>query len=302
MLGSQFSATVCELNWPPLPASVIDSPPAVLAIAIDPATLPVADGENVTFSAAVCPGAKMVFAPAPLTLKPTPATATLEIVTFAVPPLVSVTPWELLVPTTTLPKSRLVALEVRSVVAVVALPLAEITREELGALLVSEIDPVTFPAEVGENTTLKVVFCPGAMFIGSVRPEVPNPAPVTLALEIVTVAVPAFCRVIVCDALDPVVTPGKLALSGVAESCGCGVVVGGGGVVGGGVVDGGGVLGAGVPLPLPVEFDPMTTPAHPVPTTDAASISASKHFDAFLPSDQSPHTRSDHLSTIVRQV
>jgi hypothetical protein len=282
VLGSQFSATLCELNCPPLPASVIDSPPAVLVIAIDPATLPVADGENVTFSAAVCPGANIVFVPAPLALNPVPVTTTLEIVTFALPAFVSVTPWELLVPSTTLPKSRLVALEVSSGVAVVALPLAEITRGELGALLVSEIDPVTFPAEVGENTTLKAVFCPGAMLIGTVRPEVPKPAPVTLALEIVTVAVPAFCRVIVCDPLDPVVMPGKLALSGVAESCGCGVVVGGGGgggVVGGGVVGGGVVLGADVPLPLPVEFDPMTTPAHPLPTIDAASNSASKHFD-----------------------
>jgi hypothetical protein len=274
----------------------------VLAIVIDPATLPVAEGENVTFSAAVCPGAKMVFAPAPLALNPVPVTVTLEIVTFALPAFVSVTLCELLLPTNTLPKSRLFGLAVSSAVAVVALPLAEITSGELGASLASETDPVTFPAEVGANTTLNVVFCPGAMLIGTVRPEVPNPAPATLALEIVTVAVPAFCRVIVCDALNPVVTPGKLAVSGVAESCGCSVVVGGGGVVGGGVVDGGGVLGAGVPLPLPVELDPMTTPAHPLPTTDAASISASKHFDVFLAFDQSPHTRSDHLSAIVRKV
>jgi len=240
---------------------------------MDPTALPVADGANVTFSAAVCPGAKVVLAPAPLALNPAPVTTTLEIVTFALPAFVSVTPCELLLPTNTLPKSRLLALALSSAVAAVALPVVEITKGELGALLVSETEPVTVPAELGANTTLNVVFWPGAMLIGSVRPEILNPAPPTLALEIVTLAVPPFCRVMVCEPLAPVVTLGKLALSGVAESCGCGAFVGGG------------VLGGGVPPPLPEGLDPMTTPAHPLPIIEAASASATKHFDVLLASD-----------------
>jgi hypothetical protein len=272
VLASQFSATVCELNCPPLPAKVIVNAPAELPIVMAPTALPVAEGANVTFSAAVCPGVNRVFATTPLAVNPAPLTTTLDIVTFALPAFVSVTPCELALPNNTLPKSRLLVLALSSAVVAVALPFVAIINGELGALLVNETEPVTFPAELGANTTLNVVFCPGAILIGSVRPEVPNPAPTTLALEIVTLAVPPFCSVIVCETLAPAVTPGKLALVGVAESCGWGVFVGGG------VVDGGVLL-------LPEAFDPITTPAHPLTIIEAASTSTTRHFDVLLASD-----------------
>jgi hypothetical protein len=137
---------------------------------------------------------------------------------FAFPVLVTVTPSELLLPTNTLPKSKLPVLARNPGAEITPLPVAEIASGELGALLSSEMEPVTFPAELGANTTLKVVFCPGAMLIGTVSPEVLKPAPVTLALEIVTLAVPLFCSVIVCELLEPAATPGKLAVVGVAKS------------------------------------------------------------------------------------
>lgn len=227
VLESQLKATLCELSCPPLPASVIDTPGALLAIVIDPSALPSADGANVTFSAAVFPGANVVLAPAPVTLNTAPVTSTLEIVTFVVPVFVSVTPRELLFPTGTLPKSRLVVLELSTVVDAIALPLTEIASGELEALFVSAIEPDTSPAELGANTTLNVAFWPAAMLIGSVRPEVLKPAPVTFAPEIVTLPVPPFCNVIVCELLDPTATAGKLAIMGVAESCACGVAGGG---------------------------------------------------------------------------
>ena len=251
----------------------MDSAPAVLAIAIDPAALPVAAGVNVTFSAAVCPGVRVVLAPAPLTLKPAPLATTLEIVRFALPAFVSVAVSELLLPTTTLPKSRLLVLEVSSGVAAKPEPLVEITRGEFGASLASETDPVTLPAAFGVNTTLNVLFCPGAMLVGSARPDVENPAPVTAAVEIVTVPVPPFCKVMVCEPLTPIAMLGKLALVGVAESCGWGVFVGGG------------VLGGGVPLPLGEVFDPITTPAQPLPIIEAASTIASRHCEVLLTPD-----------------
>ncbi len=160
-----------------------------------------------------------MLATTPLALNPVPVTTTLEIVRLALPAFVSVTPCELLLPATTLPKSRLLALALSSGVDAIAVPLAEITNGELAASLASETEPVTFPAEVGANTTLKVLFWPGAILSGRVRPDVPNPAPATPALEIVTLAVPGFCSVMVWELLAPIVTLGKLALRGVAESC-----------------------------------------------------------------------------------
>jgi hypothetical protein len=283
VLGSQIRATECELNCPPLPASLIDTLPALLAIVIAPETGPVADGANVTFNAAVCPGGTVVFAPTPLALKPGPVASTLLMVAFAFPVFVSVTPSELVLPTNTLAKSKLPVLALSSGADVTPLPLVEIASGELGASLTSEIDPVTLPAELGMNTTLKVVFCPAAMLIGTVSPEMANPAPVTLALEIVTLAVPGFCSMIVCELLEPVATAAKAALMGVAESCGC--------TCGCGVFGGGGV--AFDPL-LPEAFDPATTPAQPFPSAAVASINPNRHTEALF--------RSDLLSAIVRQV
>jgi hypothetical protein len=151
----------------------------------------------------------------------------LEIVTFVVPVFVSVTPSELLLPTSTLPKSTLVVLELSATVDPVALPLTEIASGVLEALFVSAIEPDAFPAELGANTTLNVAFWPAAMLIGSVSPDVLKPAPVTFAPEIVTLPVPPFCNVMVCELLEPAATAGKLALMGVAKSCACDVFGGG---------------------------------------------------------------------------
>ena len=158
VLGSQFNATVCELSCPPLPASVTERFPALLAIAIVPTTLPVAEGANVTFSAAVCPGGTVVPAPRPFATKPVPVTSTLLTMAFALPVLVTVTPSELLLPTTTLPKSKLPVLALNTGAEITPLPFAEIASGELGALLSSEMEPVTLPTELGVNTTLKVMF------------------------------------------------------------------------------------------------------------------------------------------------
>jgi hypothetical protein len=116
------------------------------------------------------------------------------------------------------------------------------------------------------------------MLIGNARPEVLKPAPVTCALEIVTLAFPPFCNVMVWELLEPIGTPENPALIGVADSCG--------------VFDGGGI---GVPgwLGLPV-VDPVTKPAQPLPITDVASTIAARHFFTFC--------KSDPDFPIVRQV
>jgi hypothetical protein len=54
-----------------------------------------------------------------------------------------------------------------------------------------------------------------------VIPVVLKPAPVTVTEEIVTVALPPFVRLMVCELFVPVVTLPKAAVVGVADNCGC---------------------------------------------------------------------------------
>jgi hypothetical protein len=121
----------------------------------------------------------------------------------------------------TLPKFKLAGLAPRRKVAATPVPLTGIAKGEPGALSVSETDPLTSPPEVGEKTTLNEVLLPAATDAGSERPLMLKPAPVTLAAETVSVAVPLFVRVIVWELLVPVVTFPKTAVVGLAEICGC---------------------------------------------------------------------------------
>jgi hypothetical protein len=157
----------------------------------------------------------------PLLLYPVPVTVTPEIVTFEFPLLVSVVVNELLLPTLTLPKLKLDALNPSTRVAATPVPLSEIVVGELGALLTSVIDPVTLPAALGPNTALNVAALPAPMVTGAVIPVVLNPAPVTVTEEIVTVALPPFVRLMVCELFVPVVTLPNAAVVGVADNCGC---------------------------------------------------------------------------------
>jgi hypothetical protein len=89
----------------------------------------------------------------PLVLNPAPVSVTPEIVIFEFPLFVSVTLSELLLPTLMFPNVRLVGLALSEYVAATPVPLNPIKRGEFGALLTSETEPLTAPAEVGEKTT-----------------------------------------------------------------------------------------------------------------------------------------------------
>jgi hypothetical protein len=119
-------------------------------------------------------------------------------------------------PTFTLPKLRLGVLNVNSCVPVSPDPLSAIVSVELGALLVSEIDPVTAPATPGAKTALNVVFEPAGIVIGALRPLMLNPVPVTVAFEITKLDVPLLVKLIVCELLVPVETFPKPAVFGMA--------------------------------------------------------------------------------------
>jgi hypothetical protein len=146
---------------------------------------------------------------------------TLEIVTLELPVFFRVVVSELLLFTSTFPKGRLEGVAVKIAVAAVPVPLRAIARGELGALLTSETDPLTLPALAGAKATLNVVFAPAAMVAGNERPDELNPVPVTFAAVIVTLALPLFDNVTVCELLLPVITLPKLTLDGFADNCGC---------------------------------------------------------------------------------
>ena len=154
----------------------------------------------------------------PLALNPAPVNVKPPIVTFESPLFVKVTFNVLLFPSFTLPKFRLVGLAASSCVAGAPVPLNETARGEIAPLLTRETAPVTVAAEVGANAALKVVLAPAAIVAGVARPLRLKPVPEAVAADIVTLAVPVFFSVMVCELLLPMTTLPKLTLDGVAVS------------------------------------------------------------------------------------
>ena len=92
------------------------------------------------------------------------------------------------------------------------------TAGDPGALLAMEMLPAALPVEVGANAALKVVLAPAAIVAGVARPLRLKPVPEAVAADIVTLAVPVFFSVMVCELLLPMTTLPKLTLDGVAVS------------------------------------------------------------------------------------
>ena len=165
------------------------------------------------------PAVKVSPEPTPLTVKPAREIFTPDIVTLEFPVFVKAALKSPLLPTFTLPKLRLDVLNVSTCVPATPVPLNPIANGELGALLVSEIEPVTLPPALGVKTALNVVFEPVGIVSGVFRPVILNPVPVTAAREITRLAVPLFVRLIVCELLFPVETFPKAAAPGIAAIC-----------------------------------------------------------------------------------
>jgi hypothetical protein len=83
------------------------------------------------------------------------------------------------------------------------------------ALLTIEIGPFPLPADVGLNCTERTRFCEGERVTGALPPVIAKPDPLKVICEIVTLALPVFVMVTVCEAEEvPVVTLPKLRLVG----------------------------------------------------------------------------------------
>jgi len=217
VLAVQERSTRCD---PPASVIVVGELLALLAIVTLPVALPVDVGVRLTVNVTDCPAVKVVFDATPLALYPDPEAVTCEMVTLEFPVFVSVTFCELVLPTVTFPKLKLVGVALKTSVAVAPVPLSGMVVGEVGALLDRLIVPLALPLALGANSALKVLLVPGFIVIGTLSPVILNPVPDTLAWLIVRLAVPGLFKLIVCVLLLPVATLPKLTVDGVAEICG----------------------------------------------------------------------------------
>jgi len=134
---------------------------------------------------------------------------------------VSVMDWELLLPTTTLPKAKLPGFAIRVALAATPLPESESVCGDAGALSVNTMLPVTPPAVVGANWTLKEVLCPAPRVDGKESPLMVKPAPLSVARLITIFTFPLFVRVTFCEVLWPTVTFPKFKEAGEIDKPGC---------------------------------------------------------------------------------
>lgn len=174
-----------------------------------PLALPADVGVNVTWKLVACPPVRVMGVVTPLRLNPVPAIEICEIVTLVAPVFVTVSSSEELEPTVIDPKLRLVGFDVRSP-GEIPVPVRGMARDGFDALEVTVTVPLALAAEVGANTTWKLVLCPAPTVIGVVAPLRLKPAPEIAICEMVTLVPPLLVTVARSDELLPTVTFPKL--------------------------------------------------------------------------------------------
>lgn len=138
------------------------------------------------------------------------------IVTFELPVFVSVTFWVLVWSICTFENVNVEGEIERP--ACVAVPLSETMRGEFEASLITVSAPEAAPALVGANCTVTVLLWPTARVVDGLPPVTLKPAPVTVACEMSTVAVPVFVTVTFWVALPPTATLPNVTLVEPADS------------------------------------------------------------------------------------
>ena len=135
-----------------------------------PVTVSETAGLKVRLNTAVCPGVRVLGVVIPLAVTSVAVTVIWEMVTLALPLLVSVTVLALELPALTFPKLKLVGLADIVTVAATPVPLNDTIVGEFGALLAIVTLPVRLPAVVGANRTLNVAVPPAAIVAGVFKP------------------------------------------------------------------------------------------------------------------------------------
>lgn len=178
-----------------------------------PLAPPLALGAKRTVNDVVPPEAKVKGNVSPLKLKPVPFAVAAEIVRLDPPVFVSVSVKFEPLPTSTLPKARLVGFAA-SVPAVTPVPESGMLRLESEPVDVMLTLPVTAPATVGEKSTVNDVLWPAVNVRGNVSPLKLNPVPLAVAAVIVRLVPPELVRLPVIDFEVPSCTFPKLKLDG----------------------------------------------------------------------------------------
>lgn len=133
-------------------------------------------GAKVTVNEALWPAGIVAGRDSPLRLNAELFELTAVTVTFA-PLAVRLPDAVPLVPTTTLPRARVVGVTVSCPVAAVPVPETGIVREGLDAVDVMVMLPLALAADCGANVTLKVALWPAVSVTGVVIPLKLNPVP-----------------------------------------------------------------------------------------------------------------------------
>ena len=160
-----------------------------------PLKVPADVGANDTVNDVLCPGVSVTGGVVPEMLNPVPAAVTAEIVVLVPPVLVTVSVWLEFCPTVTFVNVRLVGNGVRTAGVPTADPVKGIDKLGFEAFELTVTVPTKLLAEVGVKVTVNDVLCPGVSVTGGVMPEMLNPAPATVAAEIVVLVPPVFVTV-----------------------------------------------------------------------------------------------------------
>jgi len=161
-----------------------------------PVALPAVTGAKVTLKVALCPAVSMAGVEIPLTEKPVPLVATFEIVRVEPPVLVTVSDNTCLLPSITLPKSKLVGFD-PSAPCVTPVPDNGRDKGEFGASDAMVTEPLALPAACGAKVTVNVAVCEALSASGVVMPLSLNPVPLTEACDMLTVAPVSLVSVMV---------------------------------------------------------------------------------------------------------
>jgi hypothetical protein len=135
-----------------------------------PLTAPAEVGAKVTVSVADCPAVRTVPLGTPLALNPAPVTVIAEIVTFAVPLLVSKVVCELLPPSLTFPKDKFPGLAPSVKAAACPVPERLITSDAGLPFVFNVTEPFAAPADDGSNVTLNVPLLPAPIVVDVLSP------------------------------------------------------------------------------------------------------------------------------------
>lgn len=108
--------------------------------------------------------------------------------------------------------------ETECATACIPVPESEMLIGEFVALLVTVTVPDTVAADPGVKVTPRVAVCPAPIICPAATPDALNPAPVALTVPIVTVELPLFVSVTLCELLLPTATLGNVRLDALAPS------------------------------------------------------------------------------------